>query len=284
MLITLSLGIALAAYLSRNILIENAKQEVQKEAELIMEAAKSIRAYTANEVRPILNRLSSEDVFLPHTVPAFAATESLKILSKEYPDYRYKEAALNPTNPADKALEWEAEVINHFRTTNSTEEFIGERITPNGPALSLSKPFKITNKACLVCHSTPENAPAAMIERYGRNNGFGWKHNEIIGAQIVSVPMSVPLERANAAFNTFMTALGAVFVAIWILLNVLLHFVVILPVRRMAENANQISLGELETPEFEVNGKDEIASLGNSFNRMYRSLTTAVKLLDETEV
>jgi protein-histidine pros-kinase len=32
-----------------------------------------------------------------------------------------------------------------------------------------------------------------MIAIYGTNNGFGWKENEIVGAQIVSVPMSVPL-------------------------------------------------------------------------------------------
>ena len=32
-----------------------------------------------------------------------------------------------------------------------------------------------------------------MLDLYGIANGFGWKMNEIIGAQIVSVPMTVPI-------------------------------------------------------------------------------------------
>ena len=40
-------------------------------------------------------------------------------------------------------------------------------------------------------------APRTVVERYGSENGFGWKVNDIIGAQIVSVPMQLPMERAN---------------------------------------------------------------------------------------
>ena len=36
-----------------------------------------------------------------------------------------------------------------------------------------------------------------MIALYGSQNGFGWKPGEIIGAQIVSVPMSTSAVRAE---------------------------------------------------------------------------------------
>jgi hypothetical protein len=41
--------------------------------------------------------------FLPQTVPAYAATETLAQLRKKYPNYDYKEATLNPTNPRDRS-------------------------------------------------------------------------------------------------------------------------------------------------------------------------------------
>ena len=36
-----------------------------------------------------------------------------------------------------------------------------------------------------------------MLKIYGEANGFGWKHNEIVGAQVVTVPMDVPLRKAE---------------------------------------------------------------------------------------
>ena len=281
MFIAFAIGLGISYKLSQAILIENAKQEVELNASLLMEAAKSIRAYTTEEIRPLLNQLDSEN-FLPQTVPAFAATDNLERIKKAFPDYSYKEAAINPTNPSHRASSWEREVIQHFKDNKNINEYTDIRNTPTGKLLFLSRPLRVSSTKCLACHSTPQVAPSSMIRAYGTNNGFGWKHKEIIGAQIINVPMSVPLSRANQALQTFILALTIVFIIIWLVLNVLLHFVVINPVKKMAENANKISLGDLETPEFETAGKDEIASLGNSFNRMYRSLTSAVKLLDET--
>ena len=59
---------------------------------------------------------------------------------------------------------------------------ISERDTPNGKMLYLARPIQIKDKACLACHSTPEEAPATMVKLYGPTNGFGWKFDEIIGA------------------------------------------------------------------------------------------------------
>ena len=283
MLIAFAIGLGISYKLSQQILIDNAKQEVELNATLLMESAKSVRAYTAEEIRPLLNQLGSAD-FLPQTVPAFAASDNLERIKSTFPDYSYKEAAINPTNPSHRATDWEREVIQHFKDNKDISEYTDVRDTPTGKSLFLSRPLTVSSTKCLVCHSTPQVAPSSMIRAYGTNNGFGWKHKEIIGAQIINVPMTVPLNRANQALKTFMFALTLVFIIIWIVLNILLHFVVINPVKKMAENANKISLGDLETPEFETTGKDEIASLGNSFNRMYRSLTSAVKLLDETQV
>lgn len=274
-----SAGMGVSAYVSHNLLQENAKQEVLRNAGLMMEAALSIRGYTVKEVKPHLEAQLVE-TFLPQTVPAFAATETFNSLRKSHPEFSYKEATLNPTNPRDRAVEWEADVVNSFRNSAALKELTGERGTPTGRNLYIARPIQIKDPACLVCHSVPAAAPASMIKLYGENNGFGWKHMEIIGAQIVSVPMDVPVANANRAFTTFMGSLAAIFVVTFIVLNVMLSMMIIRPIARMSEAADKISTGDFDVPEFGDKGKDEISTLGTSFNRMRRSLQKAMKLLD----
>ena len=279
-LVTL-LGLAGSGLISYQILQKNARQEVLERARMMMESAIAVRSYTVNQIKPLL-AVQQRRAFIPQTVPAYAATQYIIQLQKKYSEYSYKEATLNPTNPVDRATDWETDIVDDFRAHPSKKELIGERNTPTGPQMFLAHPITITNPACLACHSTPSAAPQTLIDRYGSNNGFGWKLNETVGSQIVSVPMSLPLQRAHSTFVSFMVALLLVFVVVAIILNLLLHFIVIKPVRAMSAKADEISLGDLNVDELAVKGNDEIASLGRSFNRMHRSLSNAVKMLDET--
>jgi protein-histidine pros-kinase len=273
-------GIAVSAYVSHRLLQENAKQEVLRDAGLMMEAALSIRGYTVQQVKPLLE-YQLQDKFLPQTVPAFAATETFNTLRKKYPEYSYKEATLNPTNLRNKAVEWEADVVNAFRNSSAPlPEIMGQRETALGPMLYLARPLQIKDPACLVCHSVPSAAPASMIKLYGENNGFGWQHQEIIGAQVVSVPMALPMKNANKAFVTFMGSLAAIFVVTFIVLNIMLSVMIIRPIAKMSEAADKISTGDFDVPEFGGGGRDEIGALGTSFNRMRRSLQKALKLIE----
>jgi HAMP domain-containing protein len=279
MLAAFLVGLALAAALSWRIVQENARHEVVQEATIMMAQALAIREYTVKEIRPLL----ADQVkvrFLPHTVPSWAAQTNLRALSIRFPDYAYKEAALNPTNPADRATDWESAIIAEFARNPSLTDFTTTRESPTGPILSIARPIRITDKDCLSCHSTPAAAPATMIDLYGSNNGFGWNLNEVIGAQIVSVPMQVALDRGYQAFKVYLGALGAVFAVTIILLNLLLHFVIVKPIRRMSAIASDVSMGNMDAPEFPDRGRDEVASLAGSFNRMRRSLANAMKLLE----
>jgi protein-histidine pros-kinase len=271
-------GMAVSAFVSYELLQNNAKQEVLRNAGLMMEAALSIRGYTVREVKPHLESQLAE-TFLPQTVPAFAATETFNSLRKKYPDFTYKEATLNPTNPRDRAVEWETDVVNSFRADAQMQEFTGDRDTPAGKMLYIARPITIKDPACLACHSVPSAAPASMIKLYGEGNGFGWQHMETVGAQIVSVPMALPIKNANNAFKVFMSSLAAIFVVTFIVLNVMLSFMILRPITRMSAAADKISQGDFDVPEF-GKGKDEISTLGVSFNRMRRSLQKALKLIE----
>lgn len=274
------IGVLVSGFFANHLLQQNAREEVLDSARIMLESAQAVRGYTVSEIRPLL-ALQQKRQFLPQTVPAYSARIYINKLQEQYPDYSYKEATLNPTNPVDRAAEWEVDIVEWFRNNQHENEMIGERETAAGRFLYLTHPIKITDEACLTCHSTPDNAPATMIKSYGNANGFGWQLNEVVGAQIVSVPMSLPLARADKTFMIFMASLIAVFLLIAVLLNFMLHFTVIKPVQNMAENADRVSMGALDEEELEIKGKDEISSLAQSFNRMHRSLINAIKMLDE---
>jgi protein-histidine pros-kinase len=120
-----------------------------------------------------------------------------------------------------------------------------------------------------------------MVALYGSTAGFGWKPNETVGAQIVSAPLRLALQRAQRSFLYFLGGLAIVFLVTMAALNVLLGRMVVRPAREIAHMADEVSLGKMDVPEYTPKGDDEIASLAGSFNRMRRSLANAMKLLGE---
>lgn len=279
LLLVFAVGFLATAYVSNRLLQRNANQEILENARIMMEAALAVRSYTNTQIKPLLDT-QLKYAFLPQSVPAYSANEYFSQLRKKYPDYSYKEATLNPTNPVNRATDWEADLVRYFRQSPDQTERIGERDTANGRVLYIARPMKIKDAKCLYCHDTPEGAPRTLIERYGSANGFGWKLNDILTAQIVSAPMQLPIQRARTALAGFLLSLAAVFVIIVLALNAMLILLVVRPVNQLSKLANEVSLGNMDVPEFQVAGKDEIAGLGEAFNRMRKSLVHAIKMLE----
>ena len=271
----------LIAQLSYTFLMNNARREVMAQAALMMQSAASVRDYTSNDLAPLLEKNPRHKIrFLAETVPAFAATTTFKDLRKSYPDYTYKEATLNPTNLEDRATDWESDVIHDLRDHPDKKEATGDRATSNGPAIYLAKPLQ-ARPQCLECHSVPSAAPPAMLAVYGSSNGFGWKPNEIVGAQIISVPLSVPVAIANQAYHELLVILISTLVATILALDAGVYWFVVRPLRIVSQTADRVSRGEKDIEPLKVQGKDEIASVTSSFNRMQLSLVKALKMLEE---
>ena len=275
-----ALGLGAVGMISYTVLHKHAQEEVLTNAGVMMETALAIRGYTVKEIRPLLT-LQMRREFLPQSVPSYAATQNFNAIREKYPEYTYKEAALNPTNPRNQATDWETDIIQAFRNNPEIKELSGIRNTPIGESLYYARPIKIMNKGCLNCHSTTDAAPETMLKLYGPGNGFGWKMEEVVASQIVSIPLSLPLNKASREFAIFMVSLVIIFAIIFALINILLNQIVIKRVRAMANVADEISTGNLEETEFKVQGKDEISDLSKAFNRMRRSLEKAMKMLEQ---
>lgn len=278
LLVCFGLVTAAVGWHANGVLQANAKREVLGNARLMMEAAMTARNYTTEEIKPLLETLMKHK-FMPQSVPSYAATQSFSSLRNTYPDFSYKEATLNPTNPRDRVVEWEADLVQQLRDHPERKELIGERTGANGPALYLARPIRITNAQCLACHSTPAAAPASMTAQYGINNGFGWKLNETVGSQIVTVPLAVALRQADLTLQLIMTGVVVAFAAMLVLVNLLVYVIVLRPIKRISRIANAVSEGQGGVEHFKVSGKDEIAALSMAFNRMRRSLEKAMTML-----
>jgi HAMP domain-containing protein len=277
--LVMALGVAISGWISRGLLQEQARQEVLSIGRLLMEQATAVRGYTSGQITKLLATQMQYE-FLPQSVPSYSATEVLSTLHAKYPDYAYKEATLNPTNPRDRAAGWEVDIVNAFRNDAELKEFVGERATPTGRSLFISRPLRITNPACLQCHSSVEAAPRTMVDKYGPANGFGWNLNEVIGAQVISVPLALPMKRAESSFNVFIGSLIGVFVVVGIVLNLMIWLVVVRPVTLLSNLADRVSQGDLEAPDFPSGSGDEIAVLAQSFSRMRTSVVQAMKMLE----
>jgi HAMP domain-containing protein len=277
--LVMALGLAVSGTISRDLLQRNAQDEVLNSARQLMENALAVRNYTASQITSLLQTQMKYE-FLPQSVPSYSATEVLATLRQKYPEFAYKEATLNPTNPRDRAEGWEVDIVQQFRNNAELKEFVGQRDTAVGRALFVARPVRITNPACLQCHSSVEAAPKTMVDKYGPANGFGWNLNEVVAAQIMSVPMDLPLKRAEQTFTVFMGALVGVFIALGVVLNAMIWWVVVRPVTRLSALADRVSQGDLEAPEFPGTGRDEIAVLAQSFSRMRASVVQAMKMLE----
>lgn len=209
-------GLVIIGSTSYYILHKHAKEQVIKQAGVLMEAALAMRKYTINEIKPLL-ALQNKRNFLPQSVPSYAATKNFDALRESHSEYRYKEATLNPTNPRDRAADWEADIIQEFRNNKNTSNITLVRDTPLGTMLYYARPIRIKNQGCLTCHGMIEDAPQTMLELYGPANGFGWKMDEVVGSQIVSVPFSLAVKRANETFFVLISIVAGVFLILYLM-------------------------------------------------------------------
>lgn len=222
--------------------------QVQHNSAIMMHAALAIRDYTTELVKPHLD-VTLLEKFLPQTVPAFAATETLRRLQTRFPGYEYKEAVLNPSNLRDRATEWEARLIEDFRSGRADlqTEVTGEIGEGMYRSMYVARPITIKQPQCMACHSTPEAAPASMRKVYGDHNGFGWKMNETVGIQVVKVPMYYPLEAARETFYAVMGVMLASFALLFLVLNLSLSALVIEPMARLNRKLEDLATRDFLT-------------------------------------
>lgn len=274
------MGAALAVGISYTLVQDSALQDVEREAQLMRANATAVRNYTLEHIAPLLTD-DNDILFQPEAVTQFAARTVFGAVTAEFPQYTYKEAALNPTNPADLPTPAEADLIAQFRDDPDLTQLSARIETDAGQLLMMAAPITISKPGCLNCHGSSDTAPPALVDLYGSVNGFGWQLGETVGAQIVTVPLTLISDRARETAFVVTVALGVAFALVFLVTNILLSRVVIRPVSYLTKMAEKVSMGDFSVPEYNRNSRDEVSSLAKSFNRMRRSLERAMKMLND---
>ncbi|QIR41058.1 DUF3365 domain-containing protein [Tolypothrix sp. PCC 7910] len=283
LIIVFIISIVVSGTVLSSVLQRRAQNEVTDKALILIKTMTSVRKYTQDRVNPLLApRLETEPVFISETIPAFSATEVFENLRKneEYKNFLYKEATLNPTNLRDKADPFEAQIVERFRNNPKLQEISDFRDFPEGTVFYIARPLAVTQQSCLRCHSTPDQAPKSQLATYGSTNGFNWKLNEIVAAQIISVPSEEVFSNAQQTWIWLMGLLIIVFAVVIVLINFLIKKTVIERIRRIEKIAQKVSTGDMESS-FNEDYKDEIGGLAAAFNRMKYSLKIAMDMLNQ---
>jgi Protein of unknown function (DUF3365) len=149
-ILVFALGLAATGYVSWALLERNAREEIAQSARLLMDTAIATRTYTNRQVGPLL-QTQMKYTFLPQSIAAYSAHEVFNDVRKKHAEYSYKEAALNPTNPQHRAVDWESDIIAQFRNSKDLTEVVGDRDTPTGRSFYIARPSGISVGTEMIC-------------------------------------------------------------------------------------------------------------------------------------
>ncbi|MEM9767315.1 MAG: DUF3365 domain-containing protein [Cyanobacteria bacterium P01_D01_bin.71] len=298
LLLIFVLGSSVGGFALSRALQNQVESQVAAESVMLMESMQAIRRYTDQQVRPLLERYENADEFWPETVPAYAAGRTFELLmsdNQSFDDiaYRYKEAVLNPTNPDDLADEFETALVQDFLGNPEASNRMGYRDVPGQGLMFYSAlPISIQDASCLACHSTPAAAPPAMVAQYGREGGFDWQLDQVLGTQIVYIPAQEVFDSARQAFSWVMGLFILIFAIALFCLNTLLKPLVVQPLQGLAKLSEKLAADDLQTvSDFDaaesrklakvVSRQDEFGQLGQVFQNMVNEVIARQQRLQQ---
>jgi methyl-accepting chemotaxis protein len=279
-------GSTIGGLVLSNALQHKAEQQVASQGLLLMQTISSVRDYTDLEIRDLLQENLDQDEFLAQTVPSYSSRRVFEILHErsQFQDVSYKEAMLNPTNPNDQADTFEEELIRYFQEHPGAEELSDFRTLPiQGSFFFSARPIAINNPSCLECHGVPEDAPAAMLDKYGRENGFGWELGSTAGVQVAYVPAGDVFQAAQQSSLKVMSVFFGVFAIAILALNTLMKPTIIQPIQYLARASQRLGTEEQESSQTSIQvheqrlakvsqRRDELGQLAKIFQTMVQEV------------
>ena len=250
---------------------------VRFQASQVMDVMLAVREYTSRKINPLIAPIndSSDAAFMPEAVPSYSATKVFEYLrlNNAYSDFQYREAALNPTSPSDRASATEAEIIGQFEDNPRLREISGV-LNDNSDhnQYFLAKPIRLSKESCLACHSTPDRAPKSQLIAYGDKNGFGWKLGDVVGAQIVSLPIDSGLPSPARFVLLLVLAVGLMSLAVVVLGKRFFEALIARPLRQVLRLVSDESCGADEDSRRLHHRQDEFGMLSRLISSLRDSL------------
>ncbi len=267
------------------------QQELKAQAQTVVANVEAFGTWVANNGRvwvkdnpnSYLGKLSVVDPESPSQAihfysknPALAQREFSETVAASSSPAKFRMTSTNVMNPNNAPDSFERRALAAVGGNTLAEYF--EVV---GKDYRYAKP--VYHKAsCIACHGDANAAPADVIERYGRNNGFGFKEGDVAGIISVTIPQRNLFSGAVSVFGLIeVLAIGAsVLLILWFVRQR-----IIVPVRTITNMAEKISKGEsadIASAGIDSNSKNEIDQLTLATNRMATSFGLAMKKMNES--
>ncbi len=180
-----------------------------EQARLAIAFDRSVRAYVRKHIRPEFAKRAAPGEFVPEVMStSFISRAIFDGVSEALPDSVLRFPSTNPRNPTNQATAAELPIIRYFEQNHEAEAWTGTMALGEGGEHHLVRavPYRF-DASCLACHGRPEDAPAAMVERYGPTAGFGRAAGDV-SIELVALP--VDAYHAAAESHFWRQMLGAV--------------------------------------------------------------------------
>jgi signal transduction histidine kinase len=257
---------------------------VEHQASMALSFDLAIRHYIAEHVRPVMHNLLGTQAFQLETMStSYAARSIFDEVRKDFPDYIIKFSSDNPRNPSNQAGAEELAIIDCFNANPDLERWQGI-IAIDGKRYLAKFSARRMEQSCLLCHGDPKDAPASLLEQYGATAGFHRPPGQVIGLDMVAIPVgriSEIIKSASiASFAVGSLGLCCFFLALGLITKIL----VINRLTTIAKHFKKAAIQDdyaLSEP-IEVQGNDEISDLATSFNLLSDKLRRYYAALDDT--
>ena len=213
--IGLLFGFSLNFYL-RNLL----ETEVADKANLVFSNVRAMQTYVREILRPAMFDLLPHDAFVLEAMStSYVTRKVMSDLNMAGEQFSFRRVALSPRNPKYEANALERQFIAYFQAHPESPQ-VTRYITSGGEEYLVMARPAVFDQSCLACHGNPEDAPRVMLERYGRERGFGRTEGEIAGLDSVIIPV----EREAAAIHRISMGFILVFAGGTLIIFMVNHF------------------------------------------------------------
>lgn len=267
-------AVGAASYeLSRQAAIRDAKEK----GRIIFTTMESIQTNFVAAQRPLLLQVVEKDRFYPEIMSGAVITRMVwDQLDKKLPGYQFKQAAVDPRWPPNKADDQEVSIIQGFRADAELKTQEG-MLTRKGEPYYYFATRRNAAKGCLQCHSDPATAPKDQVEIYGAERGYGWKEGDVAAAFVVYVPLGAALAEARTSALKLLAVAGVglliALAAIWLLLD----RGVVRPITELSGRAEAISMGRGLEEKVTTAATGEIATLAAGLERLRVTIAKVLK-------
>ena len=189
------------------------EEETFRKTELVAAAVEATREYVRDILRPRMYELTDHKTFIIEAMStSYISRVVMDRFKKNLPEFVYRRVSINARNPDYEANQLERKMIQFFNDHPETSQWHGLVKTAQGRLYMSFRPVRF-HDACFHCHGNPDDAPRAIVERYGSIRGFHRTPGEVLGVQSVGIPVDFGLRQImGVAWTVFFVVFLIVFV------------------------------------------------------------------------